>query len=327
MDEFSIGSPRDAEARRLGQDAALSFHSNPVEGDTMESFVLGDVTAEIVLLTRRMQQAQQSEAKAWRRRHFIGPILLAVTGLVISAVTTPRVDSGGSATASLIGSLVLLAGVVWFIVIAFRASGRLAQTQQVREAETGRLLEIARQAASATYSELESEGPATAQAPDALEGEPEAAPLRTVEDEEAAVQRIREARRAAGSPPPPGQPFGVTQGAAEYLVAAWMRHLGEADAATAHDSRGRGIHAASSRCVAQVNNDAESVGVDEVRELVESAAIDGRRPLFFATGSYSEEALAFAEHARAHLFTYDAVAGTLDGANALGRSAVLDGIR
>jgi len=66
--------------------------------------------------------------------------------------------------------------------------------------------------------------------------------------------------------------------------------------------------------------------MDEVRELVEAAVNDGRRPLFFASGSYEEDAESLAEEAAVTLFTYDAVKGTLEGANALGRSAVREGI-
>lgn len=63
-----------------------------------------------------------------------------------------------------------------------------------------------------------------------------------------------------------------------------------------------------------------------MQELVAAAAVDGRRALFFTSGSYAEDAEAFAEQSGVVLFVYDAVAGTLDGANALGRAAVLDGL-
>lgn len=78
---------------------------------------------------------------------------------------------------------------------------------------------------------------------------------------------------------------------------------------------------------ARVDKDSESVAIEEVRGLVEAAAIDGRRPLFFAAGSFSEETQALAEEAGAHLFTYDAVEGPPDSANTPARTAVLEGIR
>lgn len=64
MDEYWIGSPRDAAARTLGQDAARSFFDNPIDGETMESFVLGDVLADIAVLTRTMQKAKQGQIRS-----------------------------------------------------------------------------------------------------------------------------------------------------------------------------------------------------------------------------------------------------------------------
>ncbi len=338
MDEYSIGTPRDAEAQRLGQDAARSFFADPVEGDTMESFVVGDVTGEIVRLTRAFQQTKQSEVKSWRRRHFVAPIALGLAGIVTSIATTPRPNSGDSSIPAVIGVLALVGGSVWLIVNAFRASARLADAQQAREVETGRLLEIARGAASATYLALGSEdgsedgseaAPKAKPKPvaETTEAEDEATPQRTPEEEEATRERLREQRLAAASPPPPGQPFGVSQGGAEYLIAAWMRHLGESNAGTSHETGVGRVAAASTRCVAQVRNDAGSVDLEAVQELVAAAAVDGRRALFFTSGSYAEDAEAFAEQSGVVLFVYDAVAGTLDGANALGRTAVLEGLQ
>lgn len=329
MDEYSIGTPRDAEAQRLGQDAARSFFADPVEGDSMESFVIGDVTSEIVQLTRAFQQTKQSEVKSWRRRHFVGPIALGLAGIVMSIATTPRPGTGGSSIPAVIGVLALIGGSVWLIVNAFRASARLADAQQAREVETGRLLEIARGAASVTYRELGHGGGIVAkpEAPGAPEAAQEATPRQTPEDDEAARERVRAQRRAAASPPPPGQPFGVSQGGAEYLVAAWMRHLGESDAGTSHETGVGRVAAASARCVAQVRNDAGSVRLEDVQELVAAAAVDGRRPLFFTAGSFAEDAEAYAAQSAVALFVYDAVAGTLDGANELGRIALLDGLR
>jgi len=375
MDEYWIGSPRDAAARKLGQDAARSFFDNPVDGETMESFVLGDVLADIAVLTRTMQKAKQGQIKEWRRRRFYAPIALALTGIVTSIATTPRADSSGSSIASTVGLLGLAGGVVWLIVNAFRANKMFAQAQEAREAETGHLLTVARESAAAAYLELggrtggealvaktaegtpvavadgaegadsaegadgaEVAGPTTSvvgaiAAAEAADGanaanaaESGATAQRIVEDDDAASPQAAEARRAACGPPPAGQPFGVSQEGAGYVVAAWMRHLGEPDAGPAGHSATGGIGAASARYVAKVRNDSESVSVDEVRELVEAAVTEGRRPLFFASGSYEKDAASLAEEAAVTLFTYDAVKGTLEGANALGRSAVREGI-
>jgi hypothetical protein len=288
-----------------------------------------------VRLTRAFQQSKQVEVKSWRRRHFIGPIALSLAGIVMSIATTPRPGSGGSSVPAVIGVLGLVGGSAWLIVNAFRASARLFDAQQAREVETGRLLEIARGAASATYLELRRTDGVTAQpeadgaAPAAGTPEPDKdpTPQQDVEDDAAAREHVREQRRAAASPPPPGQPFGVSQGGAEYLVAAWMRHLGESDAGTSHETGVGRVAAASTRCVAQVSNDEASVNLEAVQELVAAAAVDGRRALFFTAGSFAEDAEAFAEKSGVALFVYDAVTGTLEGANELGRAAVLDGLK
>lgn len=193
----------------MGQNAARSFFADPVEGDTMESFVVGDVTGEIVRLTRAFQQTKQGEVKSWRRRHFVGPIALGLASIVMSIATTPRPNSGDSSIPTVIGVLGLVGGSVWLIVNAFRASARLADAQQAREVETGRLLEIARGAASATYLELAS-GDGSEAAPTAkpkpvaetteAEVEDEATPQRTPEEEEATRERVRPLPRPPASP-------------------------------------------------------------------------------------------------------------------------------
>lgn len=379
MDEYSIGSPRDASARLLGQASARAFFDDPVEGATMESFVVGDVTGEIVRLTRSLQKAKLAQIKTWRRQHFLAPIALAVLGVVTAIATTPRAGSNVSSLAPVIGVLGIAAGIVWLIVNAFRASTMLAGAQDEREAETGHLLTVAREAAAATYADLvrgggartgrKPEGDAadaaaaddvaekggTTDADDAddagakeasdastenndndegkAEDEDEAdapadqAPPLTAEEEDEAIARAREQRRAAGAPPPAGQPFGVSQEGAEYLVVAWMRHLGEADAATTAYSATGGLDAVGSRCVAKVKNDSGDVDAEEVQSLLDAAAGDSRLALFFASGPYEDEAQGLAEQTGVALFTYDAVEGTLAGANPRARQAMIDGLK
>jgi hypothetical protein len=309
MDEYEYGGTRDAAARALGQEAARSFAGNPVEGASMESFVLGDVTADVIRLTRESQQAQQSKIKAWRRRHFVGPIALAVIGLVVAITTTPRQGTGGSSAVSALGAVGMLAGVIWFIVIAVRASSRFAEAQQAREAETGRLLEIARHAAAVTYRELA----------DAPAASPTTTPTTAPTQQQLSM-------RFSGAPAPAGQPFGVTQGGAGQLIAAWMRHLGESDAAASTHALGGSFDVAGSRHVAKFINNEGPVEAVHVRELATLAAADGRGALFFAAGSYGVEAVELAEQAGVALFTYDAVEGTLNAANAAGEKALSEGL-
>ncbi|MCB2412413.1 restriction endonuclease [Demequina sp. TTPB684] len=330
MDEYAYGSTRDAAARALGQEAARSFASNPVEGATMESFVLGDVTADVIRLTREFQQTQQSKIKAWRRRHFLAPIGLAVAGLVIAITTTPRQGTDDSSLVPGLGAVGMLAGVIWFIVIAVRASSRFADAQRAREVETGRLLEIARHAAAETYADAGTTPVAKADADTEDHADAPTAPSAPSADAAsptaAARAPLATASHFTGAPAPAGQPFGVTQGGAGQLVAAWMRHLGEADAAAAPHSPGAVVGAMGARHVARVVNDDGTVDAEAVRELAALAAADGRGGLFFTAGSYDAEALEVAEQSRVALFTYDAVAGTLQGANPLGETAMTDGL-
>lgn len=127
-------------------------------------------------------------------------------------------------------------------------------------------------------------------------------------------------------PPPPPQPYGVSHEGAEALVAAWMKHLGAADASVTPFGHDGGIDVESSGCIAQVKNYASLVGVESIRELAGTAIVDGRRPLFFAANGYACGALDFAERARIAAFVYDAVRGKLSGANEAAREVIRLGL-
>jgi hypothetical protein len=127
-------------------------------------------------------------------------------------------------------------------------------------------------------------------------------------------------------PAPAAQEFGVSHFGAEQLVCAWMRHLGWADAEVTRTGADGGIDVESATHVAQVKNYAGSVGVDVVRQIAGVAAAEGKAPLVFTSGSYTVDALAFAERTAVPLFVYDAVAGTLGGANQPGRRLVANGV-
>lgn len=329
MDEYSIASPREAAARALGQDAARTFFSDPVEGETMEAFVLGRVTDEVVQLTRTMQKSAVADIKQWRSRHFAAPIALSLAGIVVAIATTPRTGPQGAAAGPILGVIGLAAGVTWLIVTAIKASSKMSDAQQRREAETGRLLTVAREAAAQLRPELEA-APAQDAAPDRhaapdQDAAPDRHALPTANAEAPRVGARRPAHRPS-TPPPAGQPFGVSQQGAEYLAAAWMRHLGDPDAAPTDYAEQRSAEAAGTRHLARVVNDADTVGVDDVRTLVEAANARGLDALVFASGTYTDEALSLAEQAAVALFTYDPVLGTLEGANDLGRAAVVEGL-
>jgi hypothetical protein len=56
------------------------------------------------------------------------------------------------------------------------------------------------------------------------------------------------------------------------------------------------------------------------------ASIEQKRALFFAAKAYTASAIDFADRAQVALFVYDAVNGTLRGANSLGREARHSGL-
>lgn len=149
------------------------------------------------------------------------------------------------------------------------------------------------------------------------------------------VEALRSGRAEPAYPlppvwPPPGpQPYGVSHRGAEQLVADWMRHLGAIDAEVTRFTGDGGVDVVSAHWIAQVKNLGErtTVPVAHIRELAGVAADDGRRPLFFTSGTYSPGGVAFADRAGMSLFEYHAEGGALRAANAHARAVVTDGLR
>lgn len=123
------------------------------------------------------------------------------------------------------------------------------------------------------------------------------------------------------APPPGPEADGVDDEKAEHLCARWLANLGEKDVSVTRAKSDGGVDIISSRCLAQVKNYKGSVGVAPVRELVGVASIDGRFPVFFTSGNYTNAAKQFAEQAKVYLFRYDAKAGTLDAENSMAEKA------
>ncbi len=117
---------------------------------------------------------------------------------------------------------------------------------------------------------------------------------------------------------PAPQPYGVSNAGAEALCAAWMRYFGEEDAAETRFTGDGGIDVSSVRYIAQVKNFSGAIGVAAVRELAGVAHVDGRRSLFFTSGTYPTGAVDFANRVGMALFTYDAVEGSLAAENTEG---------
>ncbi|MGJ8720857.1 MAG: restriction endonuclease [Salinibacterium amurskyense] len=128
-----------------------------------------------------------------------------------------------------------------------------------------------------------------------------------------------------GSMPQPQQ-FGVSHQGAEALCAEWMRFYGEEDAETTRFTADGGIDVTSLHYIAQVKNYVGTVGVAEVREMAGVALDDGRKALFFTSGSYAAGAIAFADRVGMPLFIYDAAEGSLAGVNQHAESIFVSGL-
>lgn len=127
-------------------------------------------------------------------------------------------------------------------------------------------------------------------------------------------------------PAPLPQPFGVSHEGAEHLVAEWMRFLGGVEVNVTQFSGDGGIDISGLHYVAQVKNYTGAVDVAAVRELAGVAYADGRKPLFFTSGTYSSGAISFAEQVGIALFVYDAVAGTLSPVGELAKDVMTSGL-
>lgn len=149
-----------------------------------------------------------------------------------------------------------------------------------------------------------------------------------------AVEARRDAERHLGRRGPSGQicsapfafPAGIDPRGAEFLVAEWIRYLGDPEAVTTQASRDGGVDVVSPRYVAQVKHWAGTVPVTAIRELAGVAAQDGRRPLFFTSGRYTKDAVAFADRSGIPLFIFNPYTGTLQGGNAFGSKLVGTGL-
>lgn len=107
---------------------------------------------------------------------------------------------------------------------------------------------------------------------------------------------------------------------AEELCADWLRSKGEPSAKTTKDGADGGVDIRSHRYVAQVKNYRGSVGVQPIRELFGIAAAEGKTPLFFTSGRYTEAAKDFANEVGMALIVYESYPRLFKGANQAGRN-------
>jgi len=114
---------------------------------------------------------------------------------------------------------------------------------------------------------------------------------------------------------PSKQGFGVSHQGAERLCADWMKYLGASEVEVTQLTGDGGIDVVGASYIAQVKNYAGTVPINDVRALAGVVHTDGRKGLFFTSGTYSSGAVNFADQAEIALFVYSAERGTLDGAN------------
>jgi hypothetical protein len=116
---------------------------------------------------------------------------------------------------------------------------------------------------------------------------------------------------------PSRQDFGVSHQGAERLCADWMKYLGASEVEVTQLTGDGGIDVVAASYIAQVKNYAGTVPINDVRALAGVVHTDGRKGLFFTSGSYSTGAVSFANDAGIALFVYSAEQGTLNGANSM----------
>lgn len=142
---------------------------------------------------------------------------------------------------------------------------------------------------------------------------------RKTEQRQRQQERRDEAMRS-GVPPelvcPPGPlPGHTSPRGAEFLAAQWIRALGEPSARVTSFVGDGGVDVESDNYLAQVKHYRGKVGPAPIRELVGVSRVDGRKPLFFTSGSYTRSAVSFADNSGVPLFIYSASDGTLLSAN------------
>lgn len=108
----------------------------------------------------------------------------------------------------------------------------------------------------------------------------------------------------------------ITPLEAEYVAAAIMRdHLGFKDAAVTTASGDGGVDVVAKQAVAQVKHWGSQVGRPAIQQLYGARGVDhSKKMVFFCSGGYSRQALAYANEVGVALFTFDA-AGSYEAMN------------
>ena len=94
-----------------------------------------------------------------------------------------------------------------------------------------------------------------------------------------------------------------------------MRHLGAIDVVLTGGSNQSEIDADSSRYIVRTKNSTEAVRRSRSAGVAGVCVADGRRGLFFTSGTFAAAAVEFADHVGIPLLIYSAQGGTLNAAN------------
>ena len=118
---------------------------------------------------------------------------------------------------------------------------------------------------------------------------------------------------------PAPRPSGAAGNQAVELCREWMSHLGAVDTVIAVGAAREVCDLYSARYLAWVAKPRINLEVDVVAAAAEVAARDGRKALIFLHGGAYPDAQDLADTLGIGLLRFDAYAGDLDGANAIGR--------
>ena len=133
--------------------------------------------------------------------------------------------------------------------------------------------------------------------------------------------------RKPRSPAPQPPPYGVSPQGAEEIVAVWMQHLGEDDAATTQYSGDGGVDVTSLHYIGQVERTPAPSASERCRRAspaspASTVAVRCSSP----AGQYARGAIQFADNAGIALFRYDVHHGELVGVNLRGNHAMENGL-
>lgn len=120
----------------------------------------------------------------------------------------------------------------------------------------------------------------------------------------------------------------ITPREAEFVAAGIMRdHLGFKDARVTTASGDGGVDVVAKQAVAQVKHWGSQVGRPAIQQLYGARGIDhSKKMIFFCSGGYSRQAVAYANEVGVALFTFDA-AGSFGAVNKSAQDLGLDARR